>query len=259
MDEKVKSKEEEEAERLAGRVDTHQTRLSEYFLTYEAPEVYRKAYVRLKELRAERDKLRQSIPTTMVMTEMKRPRETFLLGRGQYDNPKEKVLPGVPAFLLPLPKEAPLNRLTLAKWLVDPKNPLPARVEVNRYWQSYFGTGIVKTSEDFGSQGERPSHPELFDWLATEFIRTEWNVKTMQRLIVTSATYRQSSRMTHEMVERDPENRLLARGPRLRLSAEVIRDNALAVSGLDGGWWTECLPLSASGVVGRDGPWVGLR
>ena len=232
MDEKVKSKEEEEAERLAGRVDIHQTRLSEYFLTYEAPEVYRKAYVRLKELQAEREKLRQSIPTTMVMTEMKRPRETFLLGRGQYDNPKEKVLPGVPTFLLPLPKEAPLNRLTLAKWLVDPKNPLPARVEVNRYWQSYFGTGIVKTSEDFGSQGERPSHPELLDWLATEFIRTEWNVKAMQRLIVTSATYRQSSRMTHEIVERDPENRLLARGPRLRLSAEAIRDNALAVSGL---------------------------
>ena len=166
------------------------------------------------------------------MAEMKKPRETFLLGRGQVDNPKERVLPGVPDFLLPLRKEAPLNRLTLAKWLVDAANPLPARVAVNRYWQGYFGIGIVKTAEDFGSQGERPSHPELLDWLATEFIRTEWNVKKIQRLIVTSRTYRQSSRMTPEMAERDPENRLLARGPRFRLPAEAIRDTALAMSGL---------------------------
>ena len=231
-DEKVKSKEEEEAERLATRVDRQQERLSEYYLTHEAPDQYQKAYARLKELRAEKENLEQSIPTAMVMAEMKKPRETFLLGRGQYDNPKEKVLPGVPTFLLPLPKGAPLNRLTLAKWLVDPKNPLPARVEVNRYWQAYFGTGIVKTVEDFGLQGERPSHPELLDWLASEFIRSGWDVKRTQRLIVTSATYRQSSRMTQDIVERDPENRLLSRGPRLRLSAEAIRDNALAVSGL---------------------------
>jgi len=231
-DEKVKSKEEEEAERLATRLDRQQERLSEYYLTHEAPDQYRKAYARLIELRTEKEKLQQSIPTAMVMAEMKKPRETFLLGRGQYDNPKEKVLPGVPTFLLPLPKQAPLDRLTLAKWLVDPKNPLPARVEVNRYWQAYFGTGIVKTAEDFGSQGERPSHPELLDWLATEFVRSGWDVKGMQRLIVTSATYRQSSRMTQEIIERDPENRLLSRGPRLRLTAEAIRDNALAVSGL---------------------------
>ena len=232
MDEKVKSKEEEEAEAQATRVDRLQERLSEYYLTHEAPDPHRKAYARLKELRTEKEKLQKSIPTAMVMAEMNKPRETFLLGRGQHDNPKEKVLPGVPTFLLPLPKQAPLNRLTLAKWLVNPKNPLPARVEVNRYWQAYFGTGIVKTSEDFGSQGERPSHPELLDWLATEFIRTKWDVKGMQRLIVTSATYRQSSRIAQGLVERDPENRLLSRGPRLRLSAEAIRDNALAVSGL---------------------------
>jgi hypothetical protein len=126
----------------------------------------------------------------------------------------------------------PMNRLGLAQWLVDPRNPLPARVAVNHFWQEYFGTGIVKTSEDFGSQGEQPSNPLLLDWLATEFVRTGWNVKAMQRLIVTSATYRQSSRVTPELAERDPENRLLARGPRFRLPAELIRDNALGISGL---------------------------
>ena len=126
----------------------------------------------------------------------------------------------------------PMNRLGLAKWIVSPGNPLTARVAVNHFWQEYFGVGIVKTSEDFGSQGEPPSHPQLLDWLATEFVRTGWNVKAMQRLIVTSATYRQSSRVTPELEERDPENRLLARGPRFRLPAELIRDNALAVSGL---------------------------
>ena len=125
-----------------------------------------------------------------------------------------------------------MNRLGLAKWIVSPGNPLTARVAVNHFWQEYFGIGIVKTSEDFGSQGEPPSNPLLLDWLATEFVRTGWNVKAMQRLIVTSATYRQSSRVTPELAERDPENRLLARGPRFRLPAELIRDNALAVSGL---------------------------
>jgi len=126
----------------------------------------------------------------------------------------------------------PMNRLGLAKWIVSPGNPLTARVAVNRYWQEYFGAGIVKTSEDFGSQGEQPSNPALLDWLATEFVATGWNVKGMQRLIVTSAAYRQSSRVTPELEERDPENRLLARGPRFRLPAELIRDNALAVGGL---------------------------
>src|SRR5258706_7788717 len=122
--------------------------------------------------------------------------------------------------------------LGLAKWLVDPSHPLTARVAVNRFWQMYFGTGIVKTAEDFGSQGEAPVYPELLDWLATEFIRTGWDVRAMQRMIVTSATYRQSSRVTPELLERDPENRLLARGARFRLPAEMVRDNALAVSGL---------------------------
>jgi hypothetical protein len=209
-----------------------QTRLTEYFLKYSAPQKERQLYAQLKNLRTEKGKLEEAIPTVMIMAEMQNPRETFVLGRGQYDNPKEKVTAGVPAVLPPMAPGLPMNRLGLAKWIVNPANPLTARVAVNRYWQEYFGTGIVKTSEDFGSQGEPPSHPLLLDWLATEFVHTGWNVKAMQRLIVTSATYRQSSRVTPELAERDPENRLLARGPRFRLPAELIRDNALAVSRL---------------------------
>ena len=140
--------------------------------------------------------------------------------------------PGVPAILPPWPKDAPKNRLGLAKWLLDPCHPLTARVTVNRFWQQYFGTGIVKTVEDFGLQGEHPSHPDLLDWLATEFVRSGWDVKHLQRLIVTSATYRQSCRVTPELLARDPENRLLARGPRFRVDAEQLRDTALFVSGL---------------------------
>ena len=177
-------------------------------------------------------KLEKLIPNTMVMQEMSKPRETRILGRGDYRNQGEVVTAGVPAVLPPLPKGAPLNRLGLAQWLVDHSHPLTARVAVNRYWQLCFGTGLVKTSEDFGSQGEPPSHPELLDWLATEFVRTHWDVKAMMRLIVTSETYRQASRATPALIERDPENRLLARGPRSRLPAEIVRDNALAVSGL---------------------------
>jgi hypothetical protein len=209
-----------------------QTRLSDYFLEHAAAEKERGLYAQLKELRKERANLKDAIPTVMIMAEMQKPRDTFVLGRGQYDNPKDKVTPGVPAVLPPMAPGLPMNRLGLAKWIVSPANPLAARVAVNRYWQEYFGAGIVKTSEDFGSQGEQPSNPTLLDWLATEFVATGWNVKAMQRLIVTSATYRQSSHVTPELEERDPENRLLARGPRFRLPAELIRDDALAVSGL---------------------------
>lgn len=171
-------------------------------------------------------------PTTMVMREMPNPRETYLLERGQYDQPGDKVSAGVPKALPPLPPGAPNNRLGLAQWLVHPSHPLTARVAVNRIWQSFFGTGLVKTAEDFGSQGEPPSHPELLDWLAKEFIRSGWNVKSLQRLIVTSATYRQSSKVPAKLLAADPENRLLARGSRFRLPAEMIRDNALCISDL---------------------------
>jgi len=206
--------------------------LRDYFLTYAAPEPLRIANAELKALRLERTDLQKTIPSAMVMGEMKTPRDTFILARGDYRNQTEKVQPGVPSMLPSLPEGAPLNRLTLARWLVDPKHPLTARVAVNRFWQTYFATGIVKTQEDFGVQGEPPVHPELLDWLATEFIRTGWDIRAMQRLIVTSATYRQSSVVTPALHDRDPDNRLLARGPRGRLPAELVRDTALAASGL---------------------------
>ncbi len=214
------------------RTNEEAARVREYFLTRAAPDYLRKLQAELKGLKKQKEELEKAIPSVMVMDEMPKPRDTFLLGRGDYRNKAEKVIPGVPAVLPPLPKDAPPNRLTMAKWLVDPAHPLTARVAANRYWQMYFGQGIVKTAEDFGSQGEPPVHPELLDWLATEFIRMKWDIKAMQRLIVTSATYRQSSKVTPELLEKDPENRLLARGPRFRLPAEMVRDNALAASGL---------------------------
>jgi len=187
------------------------------------------------ELAAERKKLADfeaGIPQSMVMEELPQPRESFILVRGIYDKHGERVEPGVPASLPPPAPDAPSNRLGLARWLVDRANPLTARVTVNRYWQMFFGTGLVRTPEDFGTQGEPPSHPELLDWLAVRFVESGWNVKAMHRLIVTSATYRQSSFAAPELLERDPANRLLARGPRHRLSAFALRDQALAVSGL---------------------------
>jgi len=174
----------------------------------------------------------EGFPTVMVMQERSQPRDTFLLVRGAYDKPGDKVSRGVPAVLPPLPSGVENNRLGLARWLVDPSNPLTARVMVNRLWQMYFGVGIVKTVEDFGSQGEWPTNPELLDWLATEFMRTGWDVKGIVKTIVTSSTYRQSSSVSRELLQKDPENRLLARGPRFRLSAEEVRDQALAISGL---------------------------
>jgi hypothetical protein len=189
---------------------------------------------RLVALRRKASKIAADGTPVMVMQEMARPRDTYLLKRGQYDQPdtSEKLAPGVPAAIPVAGMPAPKNRLELARWIVDPGNPLTARVTVNRVWQSLFGTGIVKTSEDFGAQGEWPSHPELLDWLATEFVRSGWDLKALNRLIVTSATYRQSSRVTPALRERDPENRLLARGSRYRLDSHAVRDNALAVSGL---------------------------
>ncbi|MFN9627564.1 MAG: DUF1553 domain-containing protein [Planctomycetota bacterium] len=174
----------------------------------------------------------QAAPAVRVMREMNPPRETFILKRGQYDQPTTKVEPGIPESLRVDGIDQPINRLQLAKWLTHPKNPLTARVAVNRLWEQCFGVGIVRTSEDFGGSGEYPSNPELLDMLAMEFIESQWDVRAMLKQIVLSKTYRQESRMTPELKLKDPENRFFARGPRHRLSAETIRDNALAISGL---------------------------
>ncbi|MEC9091462.1 MAG: PSD1 and planctomycete cytochrome C domain-containing protein [Planctomycetota bacterium] len=172
--------------------------------------------------------------TVMVMHERKQTRDTYLLRRGQYDQPdrSEKLKPATPPILGTWNPSWPANRFGLAQWLVSPGNPLTSRVTVNRVWQHYFGTGLVKTSENFGLQGEMPSHPQLLDWLATEFVRNQWNLKAFHRLIVTSATYRQASSASLRLLEKDPDNRLLARGPRKRLSPYAIRDSALFTSGL---------------------------
>jgi hypothetical protein len=186
---------------------------------------------------AARDAAARAIPRVMVMEDMPNPRATFVLRRGLYNQPDAAVTAAVPPDLSPTPSPHPnpaslTNRLTLAQWLLDPAHPLTARVTVNRYWQLFFATGLVKTSEDFGLQGEQPSHPKLLDWLASEFIASGWNPKHIHRLIVTSQTYRQSSSVDPDQRERDPENRLLARGPRFRMPSWMIRDAALASSGL---------------------------
>lgn len=213
------------------RSEAESRRLRSYFRSENSPD-WRALEVEMARLEQEKRDFEASIPTVMVMGEMEEPRPTHILMRGQYDQPGEQVKAATPDFLPPLPDGLPENRLGFARWLVHPEHPLTARVAVNRFWQRYFGNGIVKTSEDFGVQGEWPSHPELLDWLAVEFIESGWDVKALQRLIVTSAAYRQSSRLTPELFDRDPQNRLLARGPRFRLDAEAVRDGALAVSGL---------------------------
>ena len=202
-----------------------------YFREQRSPAIQRLSE-KLKELREAVAELNREIPSVRVMEDMEDPRPTHVLVRGDYRNRGERVDAGVPAFLPPLPEEEEPNRLTLAKWLVDPNHPLVSRVTVNRFWQLFFGTGLVKTTNEFGSQGEPPSHPELLDWLAREFIESGWDVKATIKKIVMSATYQQSSRVSDDLLARDPRNRLLARGPRQRLPAEVIRDNALAISGL---------------------------
>lgn len=192
------------------------------------------------ELKAQRDevkKLRDGLPkhpTALVLAERPPhyPRPTFVHKRGEYTQPTEQVRPGVPAVLPPLPKGAKPDRLAFARWLVSGENPLTARVTVNRAWAAFFGRGLVRTTEDFGFQGEPPTHPELLDWLAVEFVRSGWSLKKLHKFIVLSATYRQSSRVTPALLEKDPKNERLARGPRVRLEAELIRDSVLAASGL---------------------------
>jgi Protein of unknown function (DUF1553)/Protein of unknown function (DUF1549)/Concanavalin A-like lectin/glucanases superfamily/Planctomycete cytochrome C len=214
------------------RSTAQSNKLAFCFIDQFAPKAFKEARCEWLDAERERAAYLETIPTVMVMQESQTPRETFLLKRGAYDAPGERVSPGVPAVLPPLPKQFPNNRLGLARWLVDPSNPLTSRVTVNRFWQMLFGEGLVKTVEDFGSQGDWPRHPELLDWLATRFVDSGWDVKSLLKTIVTSATYRQSSKVSPSVLERDPENRFLARGPRLRLPAEVIRDQALAASGL---------------------------
>ena len=219
----------------AARNDAQQKLIRDYFLEHvysKTRSVFDPLHQQIATLTKQLADLEAAIPSSMVMADMPQPRDTFVLIRGEYDNKGDKVAPGVPASLPPLPAGAPANRLGLAQWLVDPSHPLTARVAVNRFWQQYFGTGIVETSDDFGAQGSWPTHPELLDWLAGEFIRSGWDVKHLQRLIVTSSTYRQSSKAAAAIVKGDPQNELLARGPRFRLDAEVIRDSALASAGL---------------------------
>jgi hypothetical protein len=202
------------------------------YIAHEGPDPLRRLVRALDQLRAEEEVVRGSIVSTPVMQELDQPRATHVLARGQYDQPGVRVAPGIPAALGAAPAGTPPNRLGLAHWLVAPENPLTARVAVNRYWQLVFGEGLVRTVNDFGLQGEPPSHPELLDWLAVELVDSRWDIKDLIRLMVTSATYRQSSRRTAEPFARDPDNRLLARAPRYRLAAELIRDQALAVGGV---------------------------
>jgi mono/diheme cytochrome c family protein len=242
------------------------SKLSYYFLDHHAPAEMRRNEERLEEAALASIAFDSKIPTVMVMKETSPPRKTHMLKRGQYDQPGDEVQPDVPSALSSIDRSMPINRLGLAIWLLEPANPLTGRVTVNRVWQQFFGRGIVKTIEDFGSQGEWPTHPELLDWLAVEFrqgsgggsqesgqrgqetrdrgqdaatlqsaIRNPqsgWDLKRLARLIVTSATYRQSSAVTPEALQKDPDNRWLSRAPRQRLSAEMVRDQALAVSGL---------------------------
>ncbi|MEK6476238.1 DUF1553 domain-containing protein [Catalinimonas sp. 4WD22] len=208
-----------------------QALLSEYYLHHKDQQ-YHQLRAQLQALRKEEHATLDTVPEVMVMREMDPPRKTYVLDRGMYDAPREEVQPGTLSDVLPFSEEFPPNRLGLSQWLLSAENPLTARVAVNRYWHMFFGRGIVGTLEDFGNQGDLPTHPELLDWLAVAFRESGWNVKALLRLIVTSSTYRQSSVAGQELRQKDPDNKLLARGPSHRLPAEMIRDNAMAASGL---------------------------
>ncbi|HZL87224.1 MAG TPA: DUF1553 domain-containing protein [Pirellulaceae bacterium] len=244
----------------ARRTPEQTATICKYFLEHH-DDAYRELLARQSDIRRRKIGIQRDAPTVMVMQELPQPRDTFVLLRGRYDQPGEKVSAGTPEILPPLASDLPASRLDLAKWLVRPDHPLTGRVTVNRFWQAFFGTGLVKTADDFGVRGEPPSHAELLDWLAVEFAGQAngesrmangarrqrnflrhspfatyhspgWDIKRLCRRIVTSATYRQSSSVTPELLARDGANRLLARGPRLRLSAEAIRDSALSAAGL---------------------------
>ncbi|MEM9984712.1 MAG: DUF1553 domain-containing protein, partial [Bacteroidota bacterium] len=205
--------------------------LGDYYLQNRS-QAYQKALTQLAQSRGNWTNEVEEVPEVMVMKEMETPRQAYVLERGLYDALGDSVFPNTPSEIFPFPEEYPKNRLGLAQWLTHPDHPLTARVAVNRYWQNYFDRGIVRTTEDFGNQGELPSHPALLDWLALDFIASGWDVKALQKRIVMSATYRQSSLTAPALREKDPENVLLARGPAVRLSSEMMRDNALLASGL---------------------------
>ena len=217
----------------AERSDAQEATLRRHYLE-TADLRYRELSAEIAALAAREAELAAPLSTVMVMQDAPEPRMTYVLTRGNYASPdKERAVePGTPGFLNEFPDDLPRNRYGLARWIVDPANPLTSRVAVNRIWQMLFGTGIVETSDDFGSLGRWPSHPELLDWLASDFIAQGWDIKGLVRQIVTSSTYRQSSRITPEAWQRDPRNRLLARGSRFRLAGEFIRDQALVASGL---------------------------
>ena len=216
----------------AKRTPEQAKQIRDHFLLTTGPVEAKALHTKIVSLRAQQQKLSSAGSTTMIMADMPNPRKTYILHRGQYDQRREEVTAGTPIALGAMPKDALRNRLGLARWLVNGKHPLTARVAVNREWQRLFGEGLVKSTEEFGTQGDWPSHPALLDWLAVQFTKNGWDQKALLKLIVTSATYRQDSRASAELLARDRDNRLLARGPRHRLDAEVIRDNTLAVSGL---------------------------
>ncbi len=207
-------------------------KLADYYIEHHAGNTLRESRDALAALQKKRNDFYNAIPVTMVMEEMKKTRDAFVLNRGVYNQHGEAVTAGVPASLGAFPKDKPRNRLGFSQWLTSPHHPLTARVAVNRIWQQFFGIGIVKSTEDFGTQGSLPTHPDLLDWLAVEFIESGWDVKELARTIVHSATYQQSSDATPELFTADPLNQNLARGPRFRLDAELVRDQALVISGL---------------------------
>ena len=215
-----------------GNWTSDQQRLIQEFAAISSDTVYQDLAQQRDALLGQYKEELVQVPTTPVFRERRKPRSAFLLVRGQYDQHGKQVLRHTPSMLPQMDDDLPRDRLGLAKWLTDDQHPLTSRVAVNRFWQQVFGIGLVETSEDFGIQGMPPSHPELLDWLACEFRDTGWDVKSLLKTIVMSSTYQQSSSLTPELISRDPRNFLLARGPRYRLDAEMLRDQALAVSGL---------------------------
>ncbi len=218
-------------EERVGVMGNERDKLLTYYLA-NVDDGYAQQLAELGKFREQENTLVNSVKEIMGMGDLPTPRPTYVLKRGAYDAHGDVVEPATPEGILPLDPKFPRNRLGLARWLIDPQNPLTSRVLVNRYWQIFFGRGLVVTAEDFGSQGALPTHPELLDWLAKHFMNSGWDLKALHKLIVTSATYRQSSQAGPELLSRDPDNKLLARGPKSRLTAEMLRDSALAASGL---------------------------